>query len=195
MAQASILSTTCPGNAAGSEVLGRYGYYPRAGATQEAYARGRLPVFLTSWGAFNISGQWQIIFQGEEDDHAGTAVWIGQLYSNLPQVVLDGGYTNEEFVSELSRLNAARFSPGDRIRVSALASAHFLVDLFASIPPAILPAIRTEFSLSLSRAGLVMAAMYITCNAVQPLNSTEDTWWILDGKDYPRPWWELIPEN
>ena len=35
--------------------------------------------------------------------------------------------------------------------------------------PAILPAIRTEFSLSLSRGGLVMAAMYITCNAVQPL--------------------------
>lgn len=35
--------------------------------------------------------------------------------------------------------------------------------------PAILPALRTEFSLSLSRGGLVMAAMYITCNAVQPL--------------------------
>ena len=51
MAQASILSTTCPGNAAGSEVFGRYRFYPRAGATQEAYARGRLPVFLTSWGA------------------------------------------------------------------------------------------------------------------------------------------------
>ncbi len=35
--------------------------------------------------------------------------------------------------------------------------------------PAILPALRTEFSLSLSRGGLIMAAMYITCNAVQPL--------------------------
>ena len=41
--------------------------------------------------------------------------------------------------------------------------------MFASMLPAILPAIRTEFSLSLSRGGLVMAAMYITCNAVQPL--------------------------
>ena len=67
---------------------------------------------------FNLSGQWQIFFQGEGDDHAGTAVWMGQLYDNLPWVALDGGYSNEEFVSELSRLNAAKFSPGDRIRVT-----------------------------------------------------------------------------
>jgi hypothetical protein len=67
---------------------------------------------------FNISGQWQIFFQGEGEDHAGTAVWLGQLYSNLPWVAPDGGYTNEEFVAELSRLNAARFSCGDRIRVT-----------------------------------------------------------------------------
>ena len=67
---------------------------------------------------FNISGQWQIFFQGEADDHAGTAVWLGQLYNNLPWVAPDGGYTNQEFVAELSRLNAARFSPGDRIRVT-----------------------------------------------------------------------------
>jgi hypothetical protein len=43
---------------------------------------------------------------------------MGQLYSNLPWVAPDGGYTNQEFVSELNRLNAARFSPGDRIRVT-----------------------------------------------------------------------------
>jgi len=67
---------------------------------------------------FNVSGQWQIFFQGEGDDHAGTAVWMGQLYNNLPWVALDGGYTNEEFMAELSRLNAAQFSPGDRIRVT-----------------------------------------------------------------------------
>jgi hypothetical protein len=67
---------------------------------------------------FNISGQWQIFFQGEGDDHAGTAVWLGQLYDNLPWVVPGGGYTNEEFVAELERINAARFSPGDRIRVT-----------------------------------------------------------------------------
>ncbi len=67
---------------------------------------------------FNLSGQWQIFFLGEGDDHAGTSVWMGQLYNNLPWVALNGGYTNEEFVAELSRLNAAQFSPGDRIRVT-----------------------------------------------------------------------------
>ncbi|MHC4681155.1 MAG: hypothetical protein ACYTEK_20945 [Planctomycetota bacterium] len=67
---------------------------------------------------FNISGQWQIFFQGQGDDHAGTAVWMGQLYSNLPWVAFDGGYTDAEFVSELNRLNTAQFSPGDRIRVT-----------------------------------------------------------------------------
>ena len=67
---------------------------------------------------FNISGQWQIFFQGEGDDHAGTAVWLGQLYNNLPWVAPEGGYSNEEFIAELSRLNAAQFSPGDRIRIT-----------------------------------------------------------------------------
>ena len=67
---------------------------------------------------FNLGGAWQIFFQGEGSDHAGTAVWLGQLYNNLPWVALDGGYSNEEFVAELNRLNAAQFSPGDRIRVT-----------------------------------------------------------------------------
>ena len=26
-------------------------------------------------------------------------------------------------------------------------------------------------------------------------NGTEDIWWILEGQDYPRLWWELIPEH
>ncbi|MCP4260639.1 MAG: rhodanese-like domain-containing protein [Planctomycetes bacterium] len=26
-------------------------------------------------------------------------------------------------------------------------------------------------------------------------NGTEEIWWILEGQDYPRLWWELIPEN
>jgi hypothetical protein len=26
-------------------------------------------------------------------------------------------------------------------------------------------------------------------------NGTADTWWILEGKEYPRLWWELIPDN
>ena len=72
----------------------------------------------TATEMFNISGQWQIFFQGEGDDHAGTAVWLGQLYNNLPWVAPDGGYSNDEFIAELTRLNAARFNPGDRIRVT-----------------------------------------------------------------------------
>ena len=43
---------------------------------------------------------------------------MGQLYNNLPWVALYGGYTNEEFVAELTRLNTAQFGPGDRIRVT-----------------------------------------------------------------------------
>ena len=57
---------------------------------------------------FNLGGAWQIFFQGEGSDHAGTAVWLGQLYNNLPWVAPDGGYTNEEFVAELSRLNSSQ---------------------------------------------------------------------------------------
>jgi FSR family fosmidomycin resistance protein-like MFS transporter len=50
-----------------------------------------------------------------------------------------------------------------------LASAHFFIDVFASMMPVILPAVLTDFSLSLSKGGLVMAVMYLTCNGVQPL--------------------------
>jgi hypothetical protein len=71
---------------------------------------------------YNMSGQWQIFFQGEGDDLAGTAVWMGQLYDNLPWVAIGGGYTNAEWIAEMTRLNAACFTVGDRIRVTG----HFL---------------------------------------------------------------------
>ncbi len=67
---------------------------------------------------YNISGQWQIFFQGQGEDHAGTAVWMGQLYNNLPWVSPDGGYTNTEWAAEMIRINAGGFGPGDRIRVT-----------------------------------------------------------------------------
>ncbi len=67
---------------------------------------------------YDLGGQWQFFFQGEGDDTAGTAVWMGQLYNNLPWVPLDGGYTNAEWIAELTRLNAAQFAPGDRVRVT-----------------------------------------------------------------------------
>ncbi len=66
---------------------------------------------------YNLSAQWQFFFQGEGDDHAGTAVFFAQRYDNLPHVTT-GGYSNAEFIAELNRINAAQFSPGDRIRVT-----------------------------------------------------------------------------
>jgi len=51
----------------------------------------------------------------------------------------------------------------------ALAGVHFLIDMFASMLPAILPAIRDEFGLSLSLGGLVLAVLLMTSNGVQPL--------------------------
>ena len=67
---------------------------------------------------FNLGGQWQLFFQGEGQDHAGTAVYLAQLYDNLPWIMPGGGYSNEEFIAELTRINAARFRVGDRIRVT-----------------------------------------------------------------------------
>lgn len=70
-------------------------------------------------GNIEMGGQWQMYIQGEGDDHAGTAVWMGQNYS------LRGGvdYTDEEFVSELCRINndpntGYIFNPGDLVRVT-----------------------------------------------------------------------------
>ena len=67
---------------------------------------------------FDLGGQWQFFFQGEGDDHAGTAVFLAQLYDNLPWIMPGGGYSNEQFIAELARINAAQFSVGDRIRVT-----------------------------------------------------------------------------
>ena len=55
------------------------------------------------------------------------------------------------------------------MQLSVLAGVHFLIDMFASMLPAILPAIRAEFGLSLSLGGLVLVALRITSNGLQPL--------------------------
>lgn len=67
---------------------------------------------------YNLGGQWQFFFQGEGNDHGGTTVFLAQLYNNLPWVAPNGGYSNAEFIAELARINAARFTVGDRIRVT-----------------------------------------------------------------------------
>jgi len=66
-------------------------------------------------------GQWQIYIQGEGEDHAGTALWFGQYYTQ------NGGpsdYNNTELLSELFRINRDPntgyiINAGDRIEVTA----------------------------------------------------------------------------
>lgn len=72
---------------------------------------------------FNMGGQWQIFIQGEVSDHAGTALWIGQNYGNLPGHIPTDSYTDAEWMNELCRINhdpntGYLFHPGDRVRVS-----------------------------------------------------------------------------
>lgn len=55
------------------------------------------------------------------------------------------------------------------MQLLVLAGIHFLIDMFASMLPAILPAIRAEFKLSLSLGGLVLVVLRMTSNGVQPL--------------------------
>ena len=50
-----------------------------------------------------------------------------------------------------------------------LAGVHFLIDMFAGMLPAILPAIRAEFGISLSLGGLILVALRMTSNGFQPL--------------------------
>ena len=66
----------------------------------------------------DLGGQWQIFVQGEDDDHAGTAVYIGQNYELLPWINPPGSYEDADWISEMERLNAVQFGPGDRVRVT-----------------------------------------------------------------------------
>jgi hypothetical protein len=36
---------------------------------------------------------------------------------------------------------------------------------------------------------------YFWAFASESMNGTDDIWWILEGQDYPRLWWELIVEK
>jgi hypothetical protein len=71
---------------------------------------------------FGAGAMWQIYIQGEGDDHAGTAIWMGQCYDN---VWGSGTYTNEEWLNEVYRVShdpatGYEFAPGDRVRVTGL---------------------------------------------------------------------------
>jgi hypothetical protein len=72
----------------------------------------------------SMGGQWQIFLQGQGNDHAGTALWMGQYYGNLPFLTHpEDSYNDSEWVSELCRINhdpntGYLFHPGDRVRVT-----------------------------------------------------------------------------
>lgn len=71
---------------------------------------------------FGPGAMWQVYIQGEGDDHAGTAVWIGQCYDNIWG---SGTYTDQEWLAEIYRLNhdpctGYEFAPGDRVKVTGL---------------------------------------------------------------------------
>jgi MFS transporter, FSR family, fosmidomycin resistance protein len=55
------------------------------------------------------------------------------------------------------------------IQLLVLSGVHFLVDMFANMLPAILPAVRENFALSLSWGGLVLASLTLTSNGMQLL--------------------------
>ena len=55
------------------------------------------------------------------------------------------------------------------MQVLVLAAAHFLIDMFGNMLPAILPAIRAQFGLSLSLGGLVLVVLSLAANGVQML--------------------------
>ncbi|MBN2183144.1 MAG: hypothetical protein JW715_14625 [Sedimentisphaerales bacterium] len=71
-------------------------------------------------GSGDMGGEWQVYIQGEGDDHAGTALWLGQYYSKVSS---SDDYKDEELLSELCRINRDPstgyiFNVGDRIRVT-----------------------------------------------------------------------------
>jgi hypothetical protein len=71
-------------------------------------------------GPTDIGGQWQIYIQGENDDHAGTAVYMGQNYDFVGGT---GSYSDEQMLSELCLVNhdpntGYTFAAGDRIRIT-----------------------------------------------------------------------------
>lgn len=72
-------------------------------------------------GPEGVGGQWQIFVQPDEpNDLAGTAVWMGQNYSNFYYIF--GDYDDPNFIRELCDINfdtgtGYRFNAGDKVRV------------------------------------------------------------------------------
>jgi len=109
---------------------GGYGNHPDIQSTNKVTVEGIIlnrPDFMLDatpdQNSTSVGGKWQIYIQGEGDDHAGTAVWMGQCYDNVWGG--SGTYTNQEWLDEIYRLNhdpcsGYEFAPGDRVRVKGL---------------------------------------------------------------------------
>jgi len=79
-----------------------------------------------------MGGQWQVFVQGEGNDHAGTALWMGQNYGKLfGHTHPDDSYSDTEWSAEMGRLNYIdrvgetgtnhRVRMGDRVLVTGYA--------------------------------------------------------------------------
>jgi len=66
----------------------------------------------------DMGGEWQIFIQGQGEDHAGTAVYMGQNYELLSWIDIGGSYDDVNWISEMERLNSEQFSPGDLVCVT-----------------------------------------------------------------------------
>ncbi|HUT61053.1 MAG TPA: PEP-CTERM sorting domain-containing protein [Phycisphaerae bacterium] len=73
-----------------------------------------------------MGGQWQVFVQPiDANDHAGTALWMGQNYGNLPYKHDSSlSYTDAEWTAEMARVNydansGHQFRKGDLVMVTA----------------------------------------------------------------------------
>ena len=55
------------------------------------------------------------------------------------------------------------------MQLLVLSGVHFLIDMFGNMLPSLLPAVRAEFSLSLSLGGFVLAVVVLSANGIQLL--------------------------
>jgi FSR family fosmidomycin resistance protein-like MFS transporter len=51
----------------------------------------------------------------------------------------------------------------------SITAAHFIVDMFVGMMPALLPALRTRFRIDLSQSTLLLGMLFLTCNFIQVL--------------------------
>ncbi len=74
-----------------------------------------------------LGGQWQVYVQATSpDDFGGTAVWMGQLYGNLPFTPPNDSYDEAQWLAEVDRVGHDPFSgavllPGDLVEIRARA--------------------------------------------------------------------------